>query len=92
MTTTTGDGAASFVLFHDSHGRIFHVHKHVSFAGHHAADDVVEAGARAVLEQTGRSRADVHCLVLKDLHWQPGKAYKVDVARRALVVSDRPRA
>ena len=28
---------------------------------------------------SGRSRADVHCLVLKDLHWQPGQAYKVDV-------------
>jgi hypothetical protein len=84
---STGDsgGKVSFLVFHDSRGEIFHVHKHVSFSGRHAPDDEVEAEARALLEKIGRRRADARSLLVKDLELDPDKKYRVDIVRRTLV-------
>jgi hypothetical protein len=85
------DGNASFVVFHDEHGEVFHVHKHVSFSGRHAPDEDVEAGARALLDKIGRSRDGMRALLIKDLQMEPGKKYRVDVARQVLVaIADVP--
>jgi hypothetical protein len=90
MTTPPShDEKASFVIFHDAKGKVFHVHKHVSFSGKHASDDDVEANARALLEKLGRSRAGMRSLLVKDLELDPGKQYRVDVARCKLVASTR---
>ena len=88
----SGDGHASFVVFHDARGKVFHILKHVSFSGQHASDKDVEEGARALLDKIGRGRAGARSLLLKDLQLEPGKKYRVDVARGALVVSDRARS
>ena len=79
------DGKVSFLIFHDSRGEIFHVHKHVSFSGRHASDDKVETEARALLEKIGRRRVDAGCLLVKDLELDPHKKYRVDTVRRRLV-------
>ena len=86
---STGDsgGKVSFLVFHDSRGKVFHVHKHVSFSGRHAPDDEVEAEARALLEKIGRGRADARSLLVKDLELDPDKKYRVDIVRRTLVAS-----
>ena len=85
MSTGESGGKVSFLIFHDSRGEIFHVHKHVSFSGQHAPDDKVEAEARALLEKIGRRRSDAGCLLVKDLELDPDKKYRVDIVRRTLV-------
>ena len=84
---STGDrgGKVSLLVFHDARGKIFHVHKHVSFSGRHAPDDRVEVEARALLEKIGRRRADTGSLLVKDLELDPDKKYRVDIVRRMLV-------
>src|ERR1051326_6809828 len=79
------DGKVSFLIFHDSRGEIFHVHKHVSFSGRHAADEKVEAEARVLLEKIGRRHAEAGCLLVKDLELAPDKKYRVDIVRHTLV-------
>ena len=79
------DGKASYVIFHDSTGKVFHIHKHVSFSGQHAADDHVESNARELLVSQGRSRENFQVLLVRDLELEPEKRYRVDVAGRKLV-------
>ena len=85
MSDQSGDGKASYVIFHDSTGKVFHIHKHVSFSGQHAPDDSVESNARELLISQGRGRDDFKTLLVKDLALEPGKKYHVDVARKTLI-------
>lgn len=85
VLTGDGSGKVSFVIFHDSRGKIFHVHKHVSFSGGHAPNDKVEAEARALLAKIGRRRAGERSLLVKDLELDPDKKYRVDIVRGTLV-------
>jgi hypothetical protein len=90
--TETADGKASFVVFHDERGEVFHVHKHVSFNGRHARDEDVEVDARALVDKLGRGRPGMRTLLIKDLHMEPGTRYRVDVSRNVLVAVGDTRA